>query len=66
MEPVHIETYKGSQIRIFVWPDTGNGGHVVMYEIHVSATRTKGGFVISPVAKEAALETARQWIDDNT
>ena len=65
MDPVHIETYKGFEIRIYAWREASNGGYVGMYEISWLARRdtVKGGFVIAHDAERAALEKAKSWID---
>jgi len=67
MNLVHTEPYKGYEIRIYVWA-MPNKSYVGMYEIYPSeklAERgiTKGGFVIAEKPEEAALESAKAWLD---
>ena len=68
MDSTHAETYKGFEIKVYVWRDVGDGEFVGMYEIYPRKSMAqrgiaKGGFVIAHDAEAEALRLAKAWVD---
>ena len=68
MEPVRTATYKGHEVRLYVWLVPRDRFHTGMYEIYprdMLAQRgvVSGKFATPRQAEEAALKSARRWIE---
>ena len=43
MDSTHAETYKGFEIKVYVWRDVGDGEFVGMYEIYPRKSMAQRG-----------------------